>query len=243
MSSPGFSGRRRLARWLPEGGLAAGGFGVDAAYDWLVVRPYLMAGPAGHRVRPAGYRAYGGRGRFEYRAGGAGIQSQHRGDVQRYISAAFTAACCRLGAAAGGGGYVTDTWLLPALLLVPLVGALTLLVSGSRSERWATPFGLGVQSLGLVVTLVAVGEASRSLMPARCSWSSQWSWIPELGVDFRLGVDGISLPLVVLTSLLGWCTAVYTVRHVPEPGRARAFVGICCCCFKSAWSARSSPWT
>jgi NADH-quinone oxidoreductase subunit M len=49
-------------------------------------------------------------------------------------------------------------------------------------------------------------------------------WIPELGVDIRLGVDGISLPLVVLTSLLGWCAAVYSLRRTPE--RPRAFVGL-----------------
>ncbi|MFL6069929.1 MAG: NuoM family protein [Actinomycetes bacterium] len=120
---------------------------------------------------------------------------------------------------------MTDAWLLPGLLLVPLVGAITLLVAGSRSERWAAPFGLGVQSLGLGITLLAVANFSVADAGAM-QLGVQWSWIPELGVDFRLGVDGISLPLVVLTSLLGWCSAVYTVRHVPEPGRARSFVGL-----------------
>ena len=119
---------------------------------------------------------------------------------------------------------MTDAWLLPGLLLVPLVGAITLLVAGSRSERWAAPFGLGVQSLGLGITLLAVANFSVA-DAGSMQLGVQWSWIPELGVDFRLGVDGISLPLVVLTSLLGWCSAVYTVRQVPEPGRARSFVG------------------
>ncbi|MFL6178299.1 MAG: proton-conducting transporter membrane subunit, partial [Actinomycetes bacterium] len=120
---------------------------------------------------------------------------------------------------------MTDAWLLPGLLLVPLVGAITLLVAGSRSERWAAPFGLGVQSLGLGITLLAVANFSVA-DAGSMQLGVQWSWIPELGVDFGLGVDGISLPLVVLTSLLGWCSAVYTVRHVPEPGRARSFVGL-----------------
>jgi NADH-quinone oxidoreductase subunit M len=84
---------------------------------------------------------------------------------------------------------------------------------------------VAVQSVGLVLTLVAltrfsIGDAADMQLVAEASW------IPELGVDFRLGVDGISMPLVVLTSLLGWCTAIYTVRHVPNPGRARSFVGL-----------------
>jgi NADH-quinone oxidoreductase subunit M len=99
------------------------------------------------------------------------------------------------------------------------------LVAGPRSERWAATFGLAIQSLGLAIALLAVANFSVNDAEAM-QLGVQWSWIPELGVDFRLGVDGISLPLVVLTSLLGWCTAVYTFRHVPEPGRARAFVGL-----------------
>jgi NADH-quinone oxidoreductase subunit M len=120
---------------------------------------------------------------------------------------------------------MNDTWLLPALLVVPLAGALVVLVAGASAERWATEFLLAVQSVGLVITLLAVANFSMR-DAASVQLGVQWSWIPELGVAFRLGVDGISMPLVVLTSLLGWCAAVYTVRHVPEPGRARAFVGV-----------------
>ena len=50
--------------------------------------------------------------------------------------------------------------------------------------------------------------------------------MPQLGLRFHLGVDGISLPLVVLTALLTALCAAYTVRHLPEPGRPRAFVGL-----------------
>ena len=120
---------------------------------------------------------------------------------------------------------MSATWLLPALLLVPLVGALVLLCVGTRGERWASHFGLIVQTIGLVLTLVAL--ANFSITDAdQMQLVVDASWIPQLGVDFRLGVDGVSMPLVVLTGLLGWCAAVYTVKHVPEPGRARAFVGL-----------------
>jgi NADH-quinone oxidoreductase subunit M len=120
---------------------------------------------------------------------------------------------------------VSDAWLLPTLLLVPALGALVLLLAGSGADRWAPAFGVGVQTIGLVVALIAV--ASFSIADAgSIQLGVSWEWIPELGVSLRLGVDGISLPLLVLTSLLGWCCAVYTVRHVPEAGRARALVGL-----------------
>ena len=120
---------------------------------------------------------------------------------------------------------MTANWLLPALLIVPLAGAVVLLLAGRGAERWAAWFGVVIQSAGLLLAIAAlarfdVAEAGSMQLVVEARW------IPELFVDFRLGVDGISLPLVALTSLLGWCAAVYTVRRVPEPGRARGFVGL-----------------
>ncbi|MGB2840478.1 MAG: NADH-quinone oxidoreductase subunit M [Actinomycetes bacterium] len=120
---------------------------------------------------------------------------------------------------------MTSAWLLPALIVVPLVGALLLLIAGARADRWAAWMGVAVQSLGLLLTLVVLVQFSQG-RAASMQLVVEAEWIPELLVGFRIGVDGISLPLVALTSLLGWCAAVYTVRRVPEPGRARAFVGL-----------------
>jgi NADH-quinone oxidoreductase subunit L len=80
----------RVSRWLPEDGLAARGFGVDALYDVVVVRPYLWV----VRVVTAFDRRVLVRSVSEVGTAtglvATGIQRQHRGDVQRYISAAFT---------------------------------------------------------------------------------------------------------------------------------------------------------
>lgn len=120
---------------------------------------------------------------------------------------------------------MSESWLLPTLLVLPLAGAMTLLVAGRRADAWATGLGVVVQSLGLLVTVLAVAHFSIA-DAGSVQLAVHWTWIPELGVGFQLGVDGISMPLVVLTSLLGWCGAVYSIRHVPEPGHPRAFVGL-----------------
>jgi NADH-quinone oxidoreductase subunit M len=41
-----------------------------------------------------------------------------------------------------------------------------------------------------------------------------------------VGIDGISLPLYVLTFLLSFLCAIYTWRFVPDPGRTRAFLAL-----------------
>jgi hypothetical protein len=69
----------------------------------------------------------------------------------------------------------------------------------------------------------------RSPAPRRCS-SSSGPWIPAFDVDYHLGVDGISMPLILLTTFMtvlvviaGW-EVIRTGRPVhgrlPDHGRA-----------------------
>lgn len=72
-------------------GFVSRGFGVDAAYDVLVVRPFLtMVGWVTLVDRAAIQRSVDGVGVGTQRTG-ALLQRPYRGDVQRYVSAAVTA--------------------------------------------------------------------------------------------------------------------------------------------------------
>ncbi|WP_083958002.1 complex I subunit 4 family protein [Herbidospora mongoliensis] len=110
--------------------------------------------------------------------------------------------------------------LLVVLLAVPLLGAAALLVPG--------PLGKAAVRFGILVSGVvfAVSVAAASVFDYADAGSIQgnvdFAWIPGLGVRFHLGIDGISLPLVVLTALLTLLCFVYLAGHEPE--RAREFV-------------------
>ncbi len=56
--------------------------------------------------------------------------------------------------------------------------------------------------------------------------SSTCPGCPRLDLRFHLGVDGICYPLVVLTALLTLLCCVYTLRHVPEAGRATTLLAL-----------------
>jgi NADH-quinone oxidoreductase subunit M len=115
--------------------------------------------------------------------------------------------------------------VLPALVLLPMVGSAVLLLAGSRADRWAVWFGVTVQAIGLLVSLAMLADFDTDKSQVM-QYTVSVEWVPQLDLWIRLGVDGISLPLVVLTSLLGLLTMVYSLRHLPEAGRARAFVGL-----------------
>ena len=49
-------------------------------------------------------------------------------------------------------------------------------------------------------------------------------WIPVIDSRYHLGVDGISLPLLLLTGLIMPLTIVYSWNHFPEPRNPKAFL-------------------
>lgn len=111
-------------------------------------------------------------------------------------------------------------WLSVALLAVPLLGALLLLLAPHRLRPLLHTYGLTLSglTLALAMLLAATFDYSRG---ARPQFEVDQAWIPGLGLRFHLGVDGISLPLIVLTALLTFLCFVYLCWGAAR----RGFVG------------------
>ena len=89
--------------------------------------------------------------------------------------------------------------LLTAVVFTPLVGAL---VIGFAPVRWARILALATSLIAWVISLwVAV---SFSAGGAGFQMVEQFDWIPIFGIQYKLGIDGLSLALVVLTTTLSW---------------------------------------
>ncbi|HEV7387122.1 MAG TPA: NADH-quinone oxidoreductase subunit M, partial [Gemmatimonadaceae bacterium] len=103
-------------------------------------------------------------------------------------------------------GY--NGWVLPALLLIPLVGTLVIMLLPSRESRESggveTPAARSV-ALGLFVLefLISLG-LWWSFNPSDTGWQAaiDMPWIPTWGVRFTLGIDGIALMMVLLTTFI-----------------------------------------
>jgi NADH-quinone oxidoreductase subunit M len=51
-------------------------------------------------------------------------------------------------------------------------------------------------------------------------------WIPQIDVNYHIGVDGMSLPLVVLSALVSFLCMIYLYFHVPDPGKPKALFAL-----------------
>ena len=107
--------------------------------------------------------------------------------------------------------------LLPLLLAVPLAGSVAmLLLRPQTGDRVAVPVGVLVSGITAAVAAWACATSPETDV----------QWLPDLGLRFHLGVDGVSKPLVLLTAGLTLLCMVYLLRVRPEAGRLRGLVGL-----------------
>lgn len=101
----------------------------------------------------------------------------------------------------------SNNLILPALILVPFIaGFICWLV-----EKFDQHLPRYIALAGMVVTLVLTimlwnqGGFSYEIHQAVPSWAAEFlvSWIPSLGINIHLAIDGLSLLMVGLTALLG----------------------------------------
>jgi NADH-quinone oxidoreductase subunit M len=96
-------------------------------------------------------------------------------------------------------------YLLSILLLLPLFGALVVMFTPRQYLRTLRGFSVGVMLVEFVLSLRLLFTRQFEAV----DWSSAsyqfveaHSWVEGLGIQYKLGVDGISLWLVVLTTAL-----------------------------------------
>ncbi|NLT05557.1 MAG: NADH-quinone oxidoreductase subunit M [Solirubrobacterales bacterium] len=90
---------------------------------------------------------------------------------------------------------------LSFLVFLPVAASLLAALLPARIGRAVAIAGAGV-ALGYVATLISEFDSSA----AGLQWVTDEAWIPELGIRYQLGVDGLNLFLLALTALL-WVPA------------------------------------
>jgi len=108
--------------------------------------------------------------------------------------------------------------------LLPIAGALVIALMPRDKDRAIRGLGIVVTGAALVLAVaIAVGFDYGT---DGLQYTLDVNWISAIGAHYHVGIDGISLPLYVLTFLLSFLCAIYTWRYVPEPGHTKAFLAL-----------------
>ncbi len=124
-----------------------------------------------------------------------------------------------------------DEWSISLAVFLPVVGAVAVaMVPKERDRVVRAMFLLFTAAPLLVATIIAFkfdyGAGGAFGRGSGLQFEANVSWIEAFGARYHVGLDGISLPLFVLTFLLTFLCAIYTWKWLPEPGRPKAFVAL-----------------
>ncbi|MFJ7158446.1 NuoM family protein [Streptomyces sp. NPDC101118] len=122
-------------------------------------------------------------------------------------------------------------FLLAFIVAVPLIGAAAALLpappglKGKSPEQAVLRHGVTVTGAVLAAAVVlALGFDHDA--PSTMQATTDISWIQALNVRIHLGVDGISLPLLLMTALLFFLCALYSYFKLPAGPSPKAFTAL-----------------
>jgi NADH-quinone oxidoreductase subunit M len=158
-------------------------------------------------------------------------------------------------------GY--DRWILPALLALPLIGAALVLLTGRREPEGTDEVLSGAATrANVVATLFFAVELILSLGlwwsfdPAVPGWQQRFNvrWIPSWGARFDVGLDGIALMMVLLTTFImllasigSWSSirrksaAYYALLLILTTGMLGVFMSLDLFLFYAMWEVMLVP--
>jgi len=113
--------------------------------------------------------------------------------------------------------------MLTAAIFLPVAGAALLaLIPRSREEM--------LKAVALVVTLATTVVGVALLFgfdysdAGRLQYQVNHGWIDVINSRYHIGIDGISLPLLVLSMVITLLCVIYSWDHFPEPHNPKAFL-------------------
>lgn len=107
-------------------------------------------------------------------------------------------------------------WVLSGLIFVPLLGMAAVLIAG---ESAAKRIALVASTLTFLISVPLWFEFNAAT--SGMQFGVALPWIPQWGIQYRVGVDGISVLLVLLTTLIMPLTVLGSFRYIQK--RERAF--------------------
>jgi NADH-quinone oxidoreductase subunit M len=104
--------------------------------------------------------------------------------------------------------------LLTYLLFTPIIGSVAVLFFGKNQTKFIRWFGLFVSLIAFVISLIIYFGFDSS--KPQFQFLHQVLWISSLNVSYNVGVDGISLLLVLLTTFLTPLTLLSTWNAIEK---------------------------
>ena len=109
--------------------------------------------------------------------------------------------------------------ILVWLIAIPLVAGMLAWLSARWNIQLPRWISLAATAFDLVLSLVMWIRGDRIVpVGAPAAWFAEvdWTWVPQFGIHFHLGVDGLSLLMLVLTFFLGLMSVLCSWTEIQD---------------------------
>jgi NADH-quinone oxidoreductase subunit M len=119
------------------------------------------------------------------------------------------------------------SWTESALTItvfLPLVGAVIIALIPSEREESARPIALIVSAIAFALSLIVL--AGYDFGTRGLQYEAVAPWLEVIGAEYHVAIDGVSMPLFVLSYLLTFLCSIYAFGHLEDPGKPKAFLAL-----------------
>jgi NADH-quinone oxidoreductase subunit M len=114
-------------------------------------------------------------------------------------------------------------WGLSAAIFLPLIGVAVMMAFPKTDDAIHKVIALGTSLLVAAIGVVLLFDFDYD-NAGEMQWGVEHDWIDIISTQYSIGVDGMSLPLLLLTMLITPLVIVYSWNHFPEPHNPKAFL-------------------
>ena len=104
--------------------------------------------------------------------------------------------------------------ILSLITITPLLGALALAAVPSKYEDFIKRTALGFALFAWVLSLLLL--AGYAFGPTGFQYQETLDWIPAFGIQYKVGIDGLSILMVVLTTTLSWISILASFGPIKD---------------------------
>jgi NADH-quinone oxidoreductase subunit M len=118
-----------------------------------------------------------------------------------------------------------DRWGITLTVFLPTLGVALMMLTPRAKDGLIKGLALLASAAALLTSLLVVARFDSS--DPGMQFEVNVRWIPSIGANYHIGLDGIALPLFVLSAFMTFLCMVYSLWHLPEPYNPKAFLALC----------------
>ena len=118
-----------------------------------------------------------------------------------------------------------NNWVLSVGTFLPMLGVVVMMLMPKAQDQ-AVKFVALVTSIATLAVGIFTAMKFDFDQAEKMQFVAETKWISVIKSSYLIGVDGISLPLYLLSMVITLLVVIYSLDHLPNPGKPKAFFSL-----------------